>query len=121
MPFDGTEVGTDRAAVLRRAANLLEDQGWCRYTLRDREGRHCAMGALLAARDVPVDLVWSRAIDMRVAEKDAAAVARHLGLEQVVAGSRHPWWETVATWNNYEARDRDEVVAALRGAAAACP
>lgn len=36
----------EAANWFRRAANLLEKDGWCRYSFRNAEGAHCTVGAL---------------------------------------------------------------------------
>lgn len=51
MPFDGaTYPGITTVAVLRRAADILKRDGWCRGELH-KAGRHCLMGAVYAATE----------------------------------------------------------------------
>lgn len=82
------------AKVLRGAADLLERDGWCRYAGRDRDGRHCAVGALAEATgmDAPVGAL--------------KALSRHL---------RKFSWE-VPAWND-DQPGPEPVIAALRAAA----
>ena len=35
--------------VLLKAADILERDGWCKYSLNDRQGRHCVAGAIIVA------------------------------------------------------------------------
>lgn len=116
MPFDGTTPDLERAAVLRRAADLLEERGWCRFQLERRDGHLCAMGALLTARGLRARLYSVDSFEARVAEADAAAVADALGLARPHV-RHYPSWSAVATWNNNEAADGAEVAAGLRRAA----
>lgn len=51
MPFDdsGFRHFEDAGDLIERAAALIESEhAWCQGTLRDHEGRHCALGALIA-------------------------------------------------------------------------
>ena len=43
------------AFLLRKAADVLNERGWCRSAYEDGNGRVCATGALMCAdRDIPV-------------------------------------------------------------------
>lgn len=99
------------ADVAEQAAQLLEDDGWCQRTAKDRDGRHCILGALAdagarlelgyvaAGRHIAVDLVT------------------HLGLPT------SPDWigahdqTRLMDWNDEPDRTADDVIWALRHSA----
>lgn len=108
-PFDGdiadfspalpAEIGIedDVCRVLRRAASVIRERGWCQYKQEDAEGRVCAMGALYIAEHgescgSPSRLTY--------------AAARLLG-----------GWENLVNWNNDLGRIASEVITALEDAA----
>lgn len=49
MPFDGKELD-ETTKTLIAARELLEKEGWCKFTLKDADGRRCTLGAVAAAR-----------------------------------------------------------------------
>ena len=87
-----------------KAAELLEQKGWCQGTACNAAGEHCLLGAIWYARyghdaphgPVPSKYKWGEVFD-RVAPYTA----------------RHP-----ADWNDTPGRTKEEVIAALRAAAA---
>lgn len=88
------------ADVLERAADLLEEFGWCQgYMGSKRDGQFCSLGALIEATN---DLGG-----------DFGAVRRALGYEDAGSMGRH-----IARWNDDAGRTKAEVVAKLREAAA---
>ncbi len=93
--------------LVRRAADLIEMHGLAKHTTRDADGRMCIRGALMVACGWPDDrgdLYWGFAV---AEARDAdLAIARHVGCQDL------PYW------NNVPERTKEEVVAALRAAAA---
>ncbi len=79
------------AEVARKAADLLERDGWCQGKFRN-SGAHCVVAALTAVDD------WSA--------PEQAAVRRRL---RVHAGT-----EWLVNWNDAPERTADEVIALLR-------
>lgn len=85
------------ADILRRAADIIEENGWIQGTLVDDEtGAVCAIGAIQqACRQIDTPTYWS---------------ARNALGQYVDDG--------VSIWNDDEDRTKEEVLAALREAAA---
>lgn len=102
------------AKILDLAADLIERNGWWQQYYYDpgshlpkRDCAVCARGAInLAANDRTPDRLSD------VGEDALRALERHLGIS-----GEYP--NSVADWNDKPARTAEEVVAALRGAAAA--
>lgn len=89
------------AEILDRAADVLEERGWCRNAL-ERNGRVCALAAInVAAYGDP--RVCARAVDRSVNSSSAAAAC--LALEHAVG------WPP--SWNDVQ-RDRRNVVRLFR-------
>ena len=84
--------------VLDAAADYIEGYGWCQYKLEDGRGRACLMGALLR--------VWS----------DETIEHRYAVLDRL-AGLLGRSVNSIALWNDAPGRTKEEVIAALRGAA----
>jgi len=104
-------MSTETAVVLYRAADLLEEYGWCQHTARDvLDGRICAVTAVLVAAN-----------ERGTSPKDAVvAVLHHLSVPRLpgryrLHGAREAGALTV--WNDAPGRSRREVTDALRGAA----
>jgi hypothetical protein len=79
--------------VLNAAADLLEKDGWCQDVLKDREGRCCARGALIAVH---------AADDWQGPVYDADEL-----LEEAVGGS-------IPAWNDLPNQTGENVIATLR-------
>lgn len=99
-------VEVTEADVLLRAADLLEEFGWCQgHAGSKREGEFCARGAIIEAhRDLTgerLDL-WGDATTMGYDN----FVSRNLGLSK-----------TLCAFNDSLGRTKAEVTAALRSAA----
>src|SRR4051812_11113109 len=92
-----TEVTTRE--ILHRAADLLEEFGWCQKQLGSKElGQMCVFGALAEAADefrVPTDILRQ-------------------AIGQVTPSDEDGRWGHLTTWNDQPGRTRDEVVARLR-------
>lgn len=92
------------ADVLRKAAGVVRDRGWCRWITQDGAGRVCAYGAINTALhghgnwDVDED----RAIDV------GAVPALVLGIRRTA----------LAVWNNEVAEDGEQVAQVFEKAAA---
>lgn len=82
---------------LERAADLIEERGWCRGRFRDDAGRICIDFALVTA-----DLINN-------------ARARRYVLDEL--RSRGVRCNDLALWNDFHAGDSDDVVDLLRHAA----
>jgi hypothetical protein len=86
-------------AILARAADLIESEGWTQGESVDRMGRMCALGAIGASRNTldfnsPVDLFW------------ATRRAKQM--------LRRALTVSIAEWNDTLGRTKEEVVAKLR-------
>ena len=86
--------------VLLKAADILERDGWCKYSLNDRQGRHCVAGAIIVA--------MAGSPGGHALRKEARQLLRqHL-----------PFWApSIEGWNDLPWRTRNQVVAKLRAAA----
>jgi hypothetical protein len=85
--------------VLRKAAEILGERGWCQRSSMDDQGHLCALGALGVA---------SRAISPSAYTKAGAALARHLCIE-----SRYD----IPEWNDVQGRTAEDVILAMKRAA----
>jgi hypothetical protein len=99
MPFDGNvdKIGQ----VLTRAADLLEERGWCQGELTNDQGQHCALGAIVEVAGgesaVREHLQFYRGILPRI--------------EDIIGEP------DLLLWNDESGRTPAEVVAVLRAAA----
>lgn len=118
MPFDGSrlpEIG--RADVLRRAADILDQGGWCRWTLIDDRGAHCLIGAIFCARRIPALGAPPEHSQVEV-HRDAELVCETLGLPFVsTPRTVRSAWSVVVQWNNETAQSGAQVAKALRDTA----
>jgi hypothetical protein len=87
----------DVADALERAALLLMVYGWTQHAHRRSDGSMCARGAILRATEN---------MDPRLPDDAEDRLAAHVG------------WETIVGWNDYPDRTADEVIRAMREAAA---
>jgi hypothetical protein len=85
------------AADLRAAAEVLRRDGWSRWHFERSDGAHCAAGAL-----------------HRVAPNSGAGMARRLAAHRAFSRCTG---HGVVQFNDYIAKDADEVIAALEAAA----
>ena len=121
MPLDGTNFTVetkpvnDTAAVLRRAAGIVRERGWCRGTQQDELGRVCALGALNIALS---GHVYSFRGPFRL---DGWQPSNHPGMDAAC----HALYEAIGDdtfwciphWNNQPGRTADEVAQMLDRAA----
>ena len=121
MPLDGTDLGlfgNHPLAKLGAVENLLAtEQQWCKGKMRDRDGRHCLVGAMQAteARQIlaPIILRAARQVggkyywpieffndDPRTTHADVLRVlrlARENIIEAIIEGDqRRPWCDRLA-------------------------
>jgi len=93
----------ETAAVLHRAADLLEERGWCQHTAGDNEGRICAATAVsAAAKECDTD-----------PNAAMAALLRHVRVDPDGVRPR----TVLGRWNDAPGRSRREVTDALRATA----
>lgn len=91
--------------VLDKAADLLEETGWCRnwYELR---GRHCARGAINTIANGDPNRTWGAearlACELLTAHLESRVGSEFLGIQD---------------WNDHQARDGRQVVREMRAAA----
>lgn len=105
----------DTGKVLLDAAGYIEEHGWCKRTLRARDGRVCAIGAIRMAAAAtalePQSLAEEVIVAARIEQKVMSAAWRlsdHIG-------------DNVAIWNDRAKRTKEEVITALREAAICRP
>ncbi len=79
--------------VMYRAADLLEERGWCRNTLWNEKGEMCILGAIQTVANI------SDGVEKRL--------SRYLGV---------PFFNMVK-WNNDICSSKEEVITLLREAA----
>lgn len=85
------------ADILRHAALILEETGWCQGMFTAPDGRHCMVGALMAANDYStVDL--NRPTTSPIHKAEVALYKAGYGIG----------------WNDRTGRTEAEVIAALR-------
>lgn len=103
--------------LLEAAADLLEEDGWCRNRLEDEQQRRCVYGAILAA-DTGQAEWWGSASTLRmpVYARIAERIQAHVGIAADVASGDSI--ANVVYWNNRIAKDGQEVVRVLREVAA---
>lgn len=81
--------------ALLKAADLLRTAGWCRTRRRDEAGRYCLLGSIC---EISEGVERENAIEL---------VRNYLNF-----GGRPLW-----VWNDASSRTKEEVIAALEGAA----
>jgi hypothetical protein len=102
----------NEAEILRNAAEILEEHGWCRGVLKNDEGCFCAQGALTAALVNDTDL-------------NAKQLDKVLINNRVIIGALSEWVLRAAgsfdaalwVYNDFEARSAQDVIGSLRKAA----
>lgn len=91
--------------VLRRAADLMELHGHCKFTRRNDAGSMCILGAIEAAQNHRTTF-----FDSSLTIHAARAISDVLNLENTSLCD-------VADWNNIPERTGEEVIAVMRLAA----
>lgn len=97
------------AATLDKAIEVLHEKGWVRGMLRAQDGRVCAVGALVEAAKLSAPLLYSSEPGQAMQLMNAAERLMHEQLLQ--RGER---FDGVMTWNDYTARDVDEVIEVMK-------
>lgn len=97
---------TDIADVIMRAHDELMTNGWCRFKLEDREGRHCATGALAAACNLRMPV--SERLYYPALETDGIVFEAEAVLTGVLRDRCGYSWLTA--WNDQLDRTEDEVL-----------
>lgn len=98
-------------AVLLKAAEHIERHGWQQNEYGQNGRPCCAAGAMMQ--------VTNHLSSMRVLTRSFVALVRHLGLKQAPNDlSYNHLVGSIANWNDAPGRTGDEVIAALRAAAA---
>jgi len=91
---------TELADILERAAEVIEQCGWCRYSYTNA-GAVCYLGAIRRVVLPPV--------------VDSYAMARFAAIH---ARLNHEFFHRpVSTWNDYEAKDASEVIDSMKSIA----
>lgn len=88
------------STILHRAADLIEQRGWCQNSLQDFKGRMCSIGAI------------------QMAESNAKMTTQAaVKLSNYIQKMNIDRWGLVANWNDAKGRSKEEVVATIRAAA----
>jgi hypothetical protein len=85
--------------MILKAADWLEEHGWCQGWMDDDRGRSCAMGA-----------VWNVTKDMKIYVVAARRIGRAASIDYGSPSS-------VVRWNDKPGRTAEEVMAIMRHAA----
>ena len=94
----------ETSVTLLKAAEYIEEHGWCQYDLFDEVNRACLDGAIIRSSN-NFSLIREIEAQERVAKFLGANLSKRSAL-----GFIH-------VWNDAPGRTKEEVVAALRGAA----
>lgn len=99
--------------VLRYAAHLIEVHGWIRGEYQDKRGRMCALGALKrAAFTLQKHQPLWQSLPYEGASECLVQLVRPQGVSE--------WRAHIPLWNDHHAKNKREVVKALRTAAKGC-
>lgn len=92
--------------LLLKAADIIEQKGWCRNDYTSR-GRHCMLGALMRAdgKDGTMRNIPSRTMDAAMRR-----VEKYLNKDNVL----YPYLFSIVRWNDEYAKNSKEVIAILR-------
>jgi hypothetical protein len=102
----------NEAEILRNAAEILEEHGWCRGVLKNHEGCFCAQGALTAALVGDTDLDAEELMEALTNNKTAIGA-----LSQWVLSAAGAKYAALWVYNDQEARNAGDVIRSLRKAA----
>jgi hypothetical protein len=108
IPVEAPSREKTTADVLRHAARIIEERGWCRGELQDNQGAVCAMGAVhlaVAGKEYGAEILSS---GWRLQGDAENAIKHYLGLSAD---------DNVEDWNDKTPHTAAEVIAALRAAA----
>lgn len=102
----------NEAEILRDAAVILEEHGWCRGLLKNAEGCYCAQGAIAAALVNDTDLNAEQLETVLLNNKVAIGALSQWVLDAAGAECAALW-----VYNDEEARNAQDVIGSLRKAA----
>lgn len=102
------EDATDVADVLERAAEVIEERGWCQSKIEEVDGRVCLIGSIKAATGVPLDSVAS----LDPANVPPLWVRAAQAVDRVIQTEHAGTWS--ADWNDCAGRDKYEVIDLLK-------
>lgn len=106
-PVESAPAPKTPADLLRHAAMILEETGWCRRVHVDEAGRRCLAGAIHAANgQFGNHPGWD--------DHSLKAIGF---VRRVLENTGQEWWLLPAHWNDMCARDGAEVIGVLRAAA----
>jgi hypothetical protein len=104
------------AEVLEGAADLIDERGHCKETLRKYTGEMCAQGAILCAYRGVAD--WPAGMPMKdMVEAVKFLQAEHPLLVAALVPLQRANGEYTSRWNNAPERTQDEVTSTLRAVA----
>jgi len=93
----------EASKLLLKAADLIEELGWCQHALSDAKGRLSMSGALMVAH---------YGVTKKVSDEDHEAT-----IQAAWRKLRRNFYCAVPTWNDVPYRTKEEVVAKLRAVA----
>lgn len=94
---------TDAADALDNAAKYIDEHGWCQGSLREAEGKVCALGSIMFSRFDSMEWKYTQYWKMQ------GILEKFLKLPE--SDSIKP---PLAIWNDAQGRTQEEVVTALR-------
>lgn len=100
---------TTAAELIDKAIEVINEKGWCRGVLENKQGQVCTLGALEQAR---FQLNQERAANEVFAAIRAYVSAKH-AIGEVVA-ERSPQCSNIPTWNDVYAESADDVIEVLK-------
>jgi hypothetical protein len=101
------------ADLLERAADHIEKNGWTKYLLQSGN-RVCALGSMMRAMGNQAHWYDQSSEDRQLIAEASKALVKHLGLYQGVGASPE---HAVASWNNNQVADVQELLDGFRLAA----
>lgn len=112
MPFDLSppDTFTETQRILLKAAEIIEERGWCQGNPRD--GRICVMKAIELATGIEPDGFTAVNYGPVTDHPASQQLLAYLGLPPKQLGLSTLW-----QWNDNENRTKAEVIQALRDAA----
>lgn len=109
--------------ILDRAIDAINENGWCRNTLMDDNGHVCMLGALEIAqvqmRNELVDLLGNQqdayVRSIRLLGEAERRIAQLLKERDLRGALLHKLpADMIPEWNDYRAKDADEVIEVLK-------
>lgn len=106
------------AEVLERAAEILDERGWCQGETQARSGSVCLVGSVNISLKERLNLgsvVW--VADTGESNQIREAIAQHLVQSGFTVGRGFENFPLIGMWNDAKDRTQDEVRDALLGTA----